>query len=130
MRLEADSGVQSVVAQFTLRNNFKQQDRFSIVCFKGEKVDERAECQTIPSMVILSPNASRKIKVKLETTGDGMYRVCSVEEPDEYEYKPVITRVCALVGVGVPAVPSTSIRPKRGSTADAMATGSRQGAIR
>lgn len=122
MRLEADSGTKIVVAQFTLRNNFKQQDRFSIVCFKGERVDERAECQSIPAMVVLSPRASRKVKVRLETTGDGMYRVCSVEEPDENEFKPVITRICALVGVGVPAVPSASVRPKYRATTNAMAT--------
>lgn len=130
MRLEAESGTKAVIAVFTIQNRFKFQNRFAIDCFKGEKGDNRIECQSIPEVIILSPNASRKVKVKMPVQGDGIYRVCSIEDPAENEERPIITRLCALVGVGVSPYTSTGIRPKHRTATNAVAAGSRQNKIR
>lgn len=130
MRLEADSGTRVVIAMFTLTNRFPFQDRFAIDCYKGDTGYNRIECQVIPETIILSPNASKKVKVKMPVDEDGLYRVCSVEDPAENEERSVITRLCAVVGVGVSPYTRTSVRPKHRATANAMATGSGSNTIR
>lgn len=131
-RMEVDSGTDAVVAALTITNNYNFQDRFSVVCLKGAHTEIHIDCTAIPSMVILSPHAKRKIKVRMPTSGDGVYRICSIEEPDENEPKAIITRVCALVGVGVSPTSDdgTSVRPKHRPAANAVATRPGQGALR
>jgi len=123
MRLEVDSGVQTVVAALTVTNKFKFQDRFAIDCYKGETGSARIDCQSIPESIILSPERSRKVKVRMPVSGDGLYRICSIEDPAENEDRPVITRICALVGVGVSPVPSVGVKHR--AATNAMAAGKR-----
>lgn len=130
MRLEVNSGERSVIAVLTITNNFRFQDRYAIDCYRGERGYARIECQSIPESTILYPNASRRVKVKMPTDGDGIYRICSIEDPAENEERFVITRICTLVGVGVPPIPSPNVRPKHRATANAMATGSGSNPIR
>lgn len=130
MRLEVNSGERSVIAVLTITNNFKFQDRYAIDCYKGERGYARIECQSIPESIILYPKSSRRVKVKMPTDGDGIYRICSIEDPDENEERFVITRICTLVGVGVPPIPSPSVRSKHRATTDAMAARSGSGQVR
>ena len=128
MRLEVDSGTQTVVAVLTVTNKFKFQDRFAIDCYKGETGSARIDCQSVPESIVLSPERSRKVKVRMPVSGDGLYRICSIEDPAEDEDRPVITRICALVGVGVSPVPS--IGAKYRAAADAVAARKRQDSVR
>lgn len=131
-RFEVDSGTEAVIASLTIINNYNFQDRFSVVCLKGAHTEIKVDCESIPHMVILSPHAKRKIKVRMPTTGDGVYRICSIEEPDESENKAIITRVCALIGVGVSptADDGTGKRPKHRPASNAMATRPGSGPVR
>lgn len=129
MRLEVDSGAPVVVAAFTITNNYKFQDRFAIDCFKGEVGGERIQCESIPAAVVLSPNRSRKVKVRMPVSGDGAYKICSIEDPAENEERQFITRMCATVGVGVNPNKRPD-GPKRRPAADAMAAGAGSNQIR
>lgn len=122
MRLEVDSGAPTVIAVFTLTNRFKFQNRFAIDCYQGVEGHYRIECQSIPESIVLSPNASRKVKVRMDTKGDGLYRICSIEDPAENEDRQFITRLCALVGVGVDPNVRPGKRTKHRATTNAMAT--------
>lgn len=130
MRLEADSGTKTVIAMFTLTNRFNFQDRFAIDCYKGERGYDKIECQSIPESIILSPNAARKVKVRMSVDGDGLYRICSIEDPDENEQRYFITRLCAIVGVGVSPYSRPSVRSRNRATANAMATGAGSNSLR
>lgn len=130
-RLVVDAGAPTVVVQLRAINNYKQQDRFSVECFKHD-LGNRWPCQAMPQLFIMSHNATKKIKVKLNTEGDDVYLVCTVEEPDEAEYKAIISRVCARIGVGVDPTPGVvaSKRPKHRAAADAVAAGARPNQVR
>ena len=130
MRLEAESGTKTMIAVFTVTNRFSFQNRFAIDCYKGETGHDKIECQSIPESIILSPNGSRRVKVRMPTTGDGIYRVCSIEDPAENEERSVITRLCAIVGVGVSPYTRPSVRTKHRATTNAMATGTGSNPIR
>lgn len=130
MRLEVDSGAPVVVASFTITNNFTFQDRFAIDCFKGEVGGERIQCESMPAAIILSPNRSRKVKVRMPVSGDGAYKICSIEDPAENEERQFITRMCATVGVGVDPNERPSKRPQHRSATDAMAARARQNPVK
>ena len=130
MRFEVDSGTEVVVAAFMLTNRFSFQDRFAVDCYKGETGADRIPCDSIPESIVLSPNRTRRVKVRMPVSGDGMYRVCTIEDPAEDEPRTVITRMCALVGVGVEPVPSAGQRPKHRAAANAMAAGARQNPVK
>ena len=130
MRLEVDSGTSVVIAKFTLTNRFGFQDRFAIDCYKGDTGYFRIPCQSIPESIVLYPNASKSVKVKMPVDGDGLYRICSIEDPAENEERSVITRLCAVVGVGVSPYTRSSQRPKHRSAADAVAARPGQNQVR
>lgn len=130
MRLEADSGTRNVVAKFVLTNRFKFQDRFAIDCYKGISGWNKIDCTSIPESIVLSSNASKKVKVVMPVDSDGLYRICSIEDPAENEERQFITRLCAIVGVGVNPNASTSVRSKHRAAADAMAAGAGQNQVR
>ena len=124
-RLEAPSGAQTVIYQFTAVNNYKWQDRYSVECFKHD-LKHRAECVSIPTTMVIAPHATRKFKVKLEANGvDDVYLICTVQEPDPDEDRAIITRICASVFVGVDpeAYTVTSKRSKHRAATDAVRSG-------
>ena len=130
MRLEVDGGAPAVIAVFTIENKFNFQDRYAIDCFKENVGGERIKCESMPEAVILSPHRSRKVKVRMPVSGDGIYKICSIEDPAENESRQFITRMCATVGVGVNPNESPSQRPKHRAATDAVAARARQNPIK
>lgn len=130
MRFEVNSGENVVIALLTLTNNFDRQDRFAIDCYKGTTGAERIQCQSIPEAIVLAPKRSRKVKVSMPVSGDGLYRICSTEDPAEDEERTIVTRICATVGVGVNPNERTSQRPQHRAAANAVATRQRPDSLR
>jgi hypothetical protein len=125
MRLEVDSGSQYVIALLNLSNNFDRQNRFAIDCYKGVHGENRIPCDAVPQTIILASKRVKRVKVKMPVDSDGLYRICSIEDPAEDEQRTLVTRICSIVGVGVNPDSSPSLSPKYRATTDAMATGAR-----
>ena len=109
-RLEAPSGSKLIGYQFTAVNYFDQSATYRIECFRNALAFP-VPCLALPKRFTLRPNASRKFKVRLDTSGkDGLYFICSTFEPPRNQ-STVVTRVCARFGVGVDAE-SMGAQPK------------------
>jgi hypothetical protein len=98
-RIEAPSGSTLVAYRFSASNG-PEANIYEIECFKGG-FDTPYPCQFSPQVLILSRNATRNFKVQIQTNGDGLYLICTTQGITSEKF--IVTRICARVGVGVPA---------------------------
>jgi hypothetical protein len=100
-RVEAPSGSPLVAFRFNAINNGASTEVYSIRCFKHDLYTPYP-CNHSPQMLMMRAGSSRSFRAQIETNGDGLYFVCTRQEPKD-ESQTVVTQVCARVGVGVPA---------------------------
>lgn len=106
-RIEAPSGSPLVAYRFNAINNGTSTEVYSIRCFKND-LYTAYPCKHIPQALLMKPNSTRSFRVQIETNGDGLYFVCTRQEPKD-ESQTVVTQTCARIGVGVPASTRTTL---------------------